>query len=195
MAAQEYKYISLRDILKKENFPKLNFFKYSPSESEEEHEYPCVQTMAMPPPSPFAFANSLSDVPENSSRISSRSEVGKKKRVSDKHLLSKNGNNSLINYKGKLLAAPVSSLKRSKSDEPLIYQTFEGNGGAFILDGVEIYFNISFGSWDEKSFKLALLYDDSDDEEELQMKKEEDEEKPNEDEEEDEEVAVVATNN
>ncbi|KAL2526001.1 Uncharacterized protein Adt_11055 [Abeliophyllum distichum] len=192
MAAQEYKYISLRDILKKEKFPKLNFFKYSPSESEEEHEYPCVQTIAMPPPSPFAFANSLSDVPETSSQNSSRAELEKKKRVSDKHLLSKNGSNSGINYKGKLLAAPVSSLKRSKSDQPLIYQTLEGNGGAFILDGVEISFNISFGSWDEKRFKLALLYDDSEDEEELQMKKEEDEEKESK---EGEEVAVVATNN
>ncbi|CAA2970639.1 Hypothetical predicted protein [Olea europaea subsp. europaea] len=55
--AQEFKYICLRDILKKEKFPKLGFFEYSPSESEVESDYPSAKIMEVPTPSPFAMAN------------------------------------------------------------------------------------------------------------------------------------------
>ncbi|CAA2970645.1 Hypothetical predicted protein [Olea europaea subsp. europaea] len=180
--AQESKYICLRDILKKEKFPKLGFFEYSPSESEVKSDYPSAKTMAMPKPSPFAMANYSSQVGKSSGLNSSTGDEEETKRISDKHLLSKNCNNSGTIYKGKLLAAaPISSLKSSKSGQPLIYQTSEGNGGAFVLDGVEIHFNFSIRPWDERRFKLALLYDDSEDEEEKQMKKEEDKETPYED--------------
>ncbi|CAA2970646.1 Hypothetical predicted protein [Olea europaea subsp. europaea] len=175
--AQEYNYISLRDILKKEKFPNLSFFEYSPSESEVELDYPSAKAMAMPTPSPFAIANS-SD--ESSGQNSSMGHEEETKRISDKHLFSKNCNNSGTVYKGKLLAsAPISSLKSSKSGEPLIYQRSEGNDCALVLDGVEIHFNFSLRPRDERRFKLALLYDDSEDEEEKQMTKEEEEkEKP-----------------
>ncbi|CAA2970640.1 Hypothetical predicted protein [Olea europaea subsp. europaea] len=155
--AQEYKYISLRDILKKEKSPNLSFFEYSPSESEVESDYPSAKAMAMPTPSPFAIANS-SD--ESSGLNSSMGHEEETNRISDKHLFSKKCNNSGIVYKGKLLAATrISSLKSSKSGEPLIY-----------LRSKEM---------DEGRFKLALLYDDSEDEEEKQMKKEDEEAKEN----------------
>lgn len=130
--------------------------------------------MATPPPSPFAFESFSSELSESYNlNSSSAEEEEEKKRISAKHLLSKRDNNSGTSYKGKLLAsAPISSLKRSKSDEPLIYQTSEGNEDAFVPDRVEINFNDSFGSWDERRFKLSLLCDDSKDEVELQMEKE-----------------------
>ncbi|CAA2970643.1 Hypothetical predicted protein [Olea europaea subsp. europaea] len=113
--AQEYKYISLRDILKKEKLPNLSFFECSPSESEVESDYPSAKAMAMPTPSPFAIANS-SD--ESSGLNSSMGREEETKRISDKHLFSKNCNNSGTVYKGKLLAgAPISSLKNSKSED------------------------------------------------------------------------------
>ncbi|CAA2970642.1 Hypothetical predicted protein [Olea europaea subsp. europaea] len=85
--------------------------------------------MAMPTPSPFAMANYSSQVGESSSLNSSTGDEEETKRISDKHLLSKNCNNSGTIYQGKLLAAaPISSLKSLKSGQPLIYQTSEGNG-------------------------------------------------------------------
>ncbi|CAA2970641.1 Hypothetical predicted protein [Olea europaea subsp. europaea] len=161
--AQEYRYICLRDILKKEKFPNLSFFKYSLSESEVESDYSSARAMEMPTPSPFAIANSSAQVGERSGLNSSMGDEEERKRISDKHLLYKNCNNSGTIYKEKrLAAAPIASLKSSKSGKPLIYQTYEGNDGAFVLH-----------VW---TLILISRFDDSEDEEEKQMKKEEEKE-------------------
>ncbi|KAL2548992.1 Uncharacterized protein Fot_10522 [Forsythia ovata] len=91
--------------------------------------------------SPFVLANSSS---EKSSGNSSRDEEVKKERISRKH--EDSGKKST---KGKLFSAPVSSLKRSKSDDPLVYHE---HSAAFIIDDdVEISKCISFRSLDGRT--------------------------------------------
>ncbi|KAL2549079.1 hypothetical protein Fot_10609 [Forsythia ovata] len=94
--------------------------------------------------SPFVLANSSS---EKSSGNSSRDEEVKKERISRKH--EDSGKKST---KGKLFSAPVSSLKRSKSDDPLVYHE---HSAAFIIDDdVEISKCISFRSLDGRTLKF-----------------------------------------
>ncbi|KAL2526002.1 Uncharacterized protein Adt_11056 [Abeliophyllum distichum] len=105
--------------------------------------------------SPFVLANSSS---ENSRGNSSRGEEGKKETISRKH----DDDSGKRSTKGKLFSAPVSSLRRSKSDDPLVYHE---NSAEFIIDDIEISKCISFRSLDERTLKFDFRLDDSEDEE------------------------------
>ncbi|CAA2970647.1 Hypothetical predicted protein [Olea europaea subsp. europaea] len=103
----------------------------------------------MPIPSPFAIAKSSAQVGERSGMNSCMGDEEETKRISDKHSLSKNCNDSGTIYKEKrLAAAPIASLKKEeekqmkkeekKEDEEPYVDADKARGGVGRRGGISV---------------------------------------------------------
>lgn len=146
----EYKYVSLRDVLKDQAIPKLKF-REPRVESDEEPDFDLVsknvRNPKFPSSPPFQLLGSCSDIPDK----------GKMKKVAEKK--------NKIKKKG-LRARFSSNLKHSRSDDPLVYVECDEDDADAFDDLKTLSQEMKNFSWEERTIKSNILSESEEEEDE-----------------------------